>query len=104
MKMKTGKENIMAKERKFPYYMYHKDFDEPMRVDNKDEARQLAEKGYEDHYIHKDYPKWVNGKIVPNKAAHEALLAEQPKVVKGELSEDQQQADEAQTSRRGRKG
>ena len=70
--------------------MYHRDFDEPLRVDNKDEQRQLAEKGWEDHYIHKEYPKWVKGQIVKNKAEHEALLEKFPdmEVGKGEVIED----------------
>ena len=92
------KENIMA-ETKYPHYMWHKNQDKPLLVANKDEERQLAEKGYQSRYIHKDYPKWVNGRIVPNKAAHEALLANQPKVSHGPLPEEQ-----VAEPRRGRRG
>lgn len=80
----------MATQRKYPFYMYHKEHDEPLRVDNKDEERQLAEKGWEPNYIHKEYPKWVKGKIVKSKAEHEAFLEEFPdmEVGKGEVVED----------------
>ena len=82
------KENIMLA-KQYPLYMYHMDYDEPLRVDNKDEERQLIEKGYVDCYIHKEYPKWVSGAIVKNKAEHEARLAMFPEVVKGTpLQED----------------
>lgn len=74
--------------KKYPLYMYHKDENEPLRVDNKDEERQLSEKGYVDHYIHKDYPKWVKGAIVKNKKEHEERLSTFPDVGDGEVNEE----------------
>jgi hypothetical protein len=65
---------------KFPFYMYHKDYDEPKRVDNKDEKRALEDRGWQKRYIHKSYPKYVNGKIYKTKADHEAAMALEPKI------------------------
>lgn len=78
-----GEFNIMAKEKKFPVYLYHKNEQDPILINNKDDERALTEKGWQRGYIHKDYPKYVNGTIVNSKAEHDALLAQQPKVVKG---------------------
>lgn len=70
--------------KKFPFYMYHKDFDEPLRVDNKDEVRQLTEKGYVERYLYKEYPKWVKGAIVRTKEEEEKRLERFPDVIKGD--------------------
>lgn len=75
--------------KKYPFYMYHKDFDEPLRVDNKDEERQLSEKGYIDHYIHKEFPKYYKGKIYKTKKDYDAAVAMFPDVTKGEPVEEE---------------
>jgi len=62
---------------KFPIYMYHKAYDEPRRVDNNSEKVDLENQGWTSAYIHKSYPKWVNGVIVRNKKEHDLLLGKE---------------------------
>ena len=71
---------IEKEKQTFPVYVYHKDHDEPKRCDNKDELRALVDRGWQTRYIHKEYPKWVNGRIVKNKAEHDELLKDAPKI------------------------
>ena len=82
-------ELVKAGVRRYPFYMYHTDHDEPRRVDEHDQEVALENKGWVTHYIHKDYPKMVNGVIVKNKVEHDKLLArELPKVTKVTLEEN----------------
>ena len=71
---------VEKEKEKYPLYMYHKDYDEPKRVDNKDEKRALEDRGFTKRYIHKSYPKYVNGIVYNTKAEHEAAVKEMPKV------------------------
>jgi hypothetical protein len=96
------KEDIEMEKKKYPFYMYHPEIQDPLRVDNKDEERQLAEKGWVSHYIKHKYPTWLDGKIFKTKEEHEAYLASKPKVTVGELPEEQQEADERPAGRRRR--
>ena len=60
----------------YPRYLYHRDFNEPKIVNSKVEEIALGTKGWGVSYIHKDYPKWVGGKIVRSKEEEERLLVE----------------------------
>ena len=59
---------------KYPKYVYHKEYDEPRRVDNKAEEIDLLNKGWKKRYIKKEYPKWVNGVVVRSEAEEKLLL------------------------------
>jgi hypothetical protein len=71
---------IEKEKQTYPVYVYHKDYDEPKRCDNKDELRALIDRGWQIKYIYKPYPKWVNGRIVKNKAEHDALKKTMPTI------------------------
>ncbi len=58
---------------KYPIYLYHKEYDDPRKVDNSAEEVDLKNKGWVRRYIWKEYPKMVNGVLV-NSAADEKLL------------------------------
>lgn len=60
--------------------MYHRDYNEPVRADNNGEKIDFENKGWTSAYIHKEYPKWVNGVIVQTKRDQEILLGKQEKV------------------------
>ena len=60
----------------YPRYLYHRDFNEPKIVNSKVEEIALGTKGWGVNYIHKDYPKWVDNKIVRSKEEEERLLVE----------------------------
>ena len=68
----------------FPKYMYHKDHNEPIRVDSKAEQTDKENLGWTTARLFKEFPKWVGDKIVHSKAEEERLLAStnpQPKEV-----------------------
>lgn len=67
---------------KFPIYMYHKSYDEPRRADNNSEKVDLENQGWTSAYIHKPYPKWVNGVIIRNQREHDLLLGREEKIIK----------------------
>jgi hypothetical protein len=91
----------MADKRTYPAAMYHKNEQYPIMVDNRADEEALAAQGWTRAYIHKEYPKWVNGVIVKNKEEHDALLAQpQIKVALGPLPEEQ---GSESMGRRGRK-
>ena len=72
----------------FPAYMYHKNYNEPRRVDNQDQVSELENKGWVTRYLYKEYPKMVNGIICKDKATEELLLRNtppKPKVVKDQI-------------------
>lgn len=62
--------------RPYPKYLYHSDFNEPKIVNSQVEEAELGTKGWVSTYLHKAYPKWVNGKIVKSKEEEDLLLAE----------------------------
>lgn len=49
---------------RYPLYMYHKKEAEPVRVDSRGEEVELTNKGWSSSYIHKEYPKWINGELI----------------------------------------
>lgn len=67
--------------RPYPRYMYHKDENEPKVVMSRAEETELSTKGWITTYIHKEYPKMVDGKIVNSQEEEKRLLASrQPKI------------------------
>ena len=46
----------------YPVYLYHKDHDTPVRVDQLSEETPLLNQGWGRGYIHKEYPKMAYGK------------------------------------------
>jgi len=86
---------LKAKAKRYPFYMYHTDEDEPRRVDDTAQEVALENKGWVIRYIHKDYPKWVNGVILKSKEEHDKLIGKKqvkpeplPEVVKVTLEEN----------------
>jgi hypothetical protein len=72
----------LSKPNPYPRYMYYRDSDAPVRVDSKDEENNLLTKGWTTRYIHKEYPKWVGGRIVNSPEEEVRILSkEQPKVI-----------------------
>lgn len=71
---------IEGQREKYPFYMYHPDYDEPKRVDNKDEKKALEDRGWRKQYIHKSFPKYVNGVIYKTKAEYESAMKDAPTV------------------------
>lgn len=67
--------------RPYPRCMYHKDHNEPKTVTSKAEEIELSTKGWITTYIHKEYPKMVEGKIVKSPEEEEQLLASQVKPI-----------------------
>lgn len=59
----------------YPRYMYHRNHDKPVRVDSKAEQTDRKNVGWTTGYIHKEYPKWVNGELVRSRVAEDRLLA-----------------------------
>ena len=57
----------------FPKYMYHRDHDEPVRVDSKAEQTDMTNKGWVISYLHKEYPKWIGDKLVRSRAEEDRL-------------------------------
>ncbi len=43
----------------YPLYLYHKDHDEPIRVDSKEDESALVSQGWTRAYLYKEYPKVV---------------------------------------------
>ena len=71
------------KPKKFPFYMYHKDYEEPRRVDHQSEIAPLESQGWVTHRIWREFPKMVNGIIVKTPAEEKLLRdaeAAKPKV------------------------
>lgn len=68
----------MQKVSQYPKYMYHREYDEPRRVDTKEQENDLKNKGWVSRYLHKEYPKWVNG-ILCKTAEQEKLLLDAAK-------------------------
>ncbi|RLC21488.1 MAG: hypothetical protein DRH93_11665 [Deltaproteobacteria bacterium] len=64
----------MGQKLSFPLYLYHKEYNEPRRVDNRAQMTDLQNKGWVNRYIKKHYPKWVNGIIVKSEVEHKLLL------------------------------
>ena len=62
---------IMRPSSPYPRYVYHADHNEPIRVDSKAEETNLLNQGWTTRYLHKEYPKWVNGKVVQSKKEEE---------------------------------
>jgi hypothetical protein len=55
--------------------MYHLNHDKPKVVTSKAEEAEASTKGWIVSYIYKEYPKYVDGKIVQSQAEEEQLLA-----------------------------
>ena len=62
---------IMRPSSPYPRYVYHADHNEPIRVDSKAEETNLLNQGWTTRYLHKEYPKWVNDKVVQSKEEEE---------------------------------
>lgn len=60
----------------YPKYLYHRDHDEPVRVDSKAEQTDKENLGWTTMRLFKEYPKWIGDKLVQSKAEEERLLAE----------------------------
>ena len=58
----------------YPKYMYHVDHNEPIRVDSKAEQVSMENKGWTTARLFKEYPKWVEGKLVQSQAEEERLF------------------------------
>lgn len=65
----------MQKTSQYPKFMYHREYDEPRRVDTKEQENDLKNKGWVSRYLYKEYPKMVNG-ILCKSADQEKLLLE----------------------------
>ena len=63
---------IMRPSSPYPRYVYHADHNEPIRVDSKAEETNLLNQGWTTRYLHKEYPKLVNGKTVYSKEEEDA--------------------------------
>jgi len=75
---------MQKKIKPFPHYMYHRDYDEPRRVDNTAQAKELRNIGWKASRIWKEFPKMVEGVPVNNAEEEKLLLdavARKPKVV-----------------------
>ena len=59
----------------YPRTMYHVNHEKPKVVNSKAEEAEASTKGWIVSYIYKEYPKWVDGKIVQSQAEEEQLLA-----------------------------
>ena len=70
---------MASSKRRYPLYMYHRDFDNPKRVDNNEEEKALSQKGWVATYLHKDYPTMVNGMICKDKDEEKRELAKAAK-------------------------
>jgi len=70
-----------VQQRKSPYprYLYHKDYNEPIRVDSAEDEAPLLNQGWVAKYLHKEYPKWVNGIIVQDAEGEAKALENGPK-------------------------
>jgi hypothetical protein len=64
----------------FPTYMYHKEYAEPRRADDQDQATELEAKGWRSNYIWKEYPKMVNGILCKDEATEKLLLQAQSNI------------------------
>jgi hypothetical protein len=71
------------KNKKYPFYVNHREYNEPRRVDNLGELNALKAQGWTESRLWKEYPKMVNG-IICKDADQEKLLldhaAKMPKV------------------------
>lgn len=59
----------------YPRYLYHKDYDEPIRVDSKEEEAPLLNQGWVVRYLHKEYPKRIGDQRVFNAEQEAEVLA-----------------------------
>lgn len=59
----------------FPKYMYHRDHNEPIRVDSKAEQTDRENLGWTTARLFKEYPKWIGDKLVQSGVEEERLLA-----------------------------
>lgn len=59
----------------YPRYMYHRDHNEPVRVDSKAEQTDKENLGWTTARLYKEYPKWVGGKIVQSEVEERRVLA-----------------------------
>jgi hypothetical protein len=71
---------MARKIKSFPTYMYHKEYDEPRRVDDQDQATELELKGWKNSYVWKMYPKIVNGILCKDEATEKLLLQAQSNI------------------------
>ena len=84
---------IMRPSNPYPRYVYHADHNEPIRVDNKAEETNLLNQGWTTRYLHKEYPKWINGKIVHSKE-EEAAEKDKGDPVDSSVEDQDQKAEE----------
>ena len=64
----------MQKVGQYPKYMYHREYDDPRRVDTKDQENDLKNKGWVNRYLFKEYPKMVNGILCKTPDQEKLLL------------------------------
>jgi len=57
----------------YPVYLYYKDKTNPIRVDTKAKEVEMTNLGWTVRYQHKEYPKWIDGKIVKTEAEEKRL-------------------------------
>jgi hypothetical protein len=58
----------------YPRSMYHRDHDKPKVVNSRAEEVEASTKGWITSYIFKEYPKWVDGKLVQSRADEDRIL------------------------------
>ena len=71
------------KVKKYPMYVYHKEYNEPRRCDNLGQLNELTSQGWTESYVWKEFPKMVNGILCKTPAQEKLLLdhaAKTPKV------------------------
>ena len=68
----------MKKVNDYPRYVYHREYDEPRRVDNREQENELVNKGWSKSYLYKEFPKYVNGIIVKTPEEEKLLLSAKP--------------------------
>lgn len=72
---------MKANERTYPRYMYHPEKADPLRVDSAAQEKEMYSKGWVAHYIHKEYPKWINGVIYQTEEEAREAGALKPEVL-----------------------
>lgn len=63
----------------FPKHLYHAT-EQAVIVHTAQEEAEARANGYQDEYVHQEYPKHVNGRVV-NNASEEAALADPPRAL-----------------------